>query len=223
MSYIYKLTSPSGKIYIGQSTISEHNKKQSYKFAARKTGHNNRYIINAITKYGWENILFEVIQDCAGYSKQELGDAEIKWIAELHSQNKKIGYNITRGGEGVDSVTARNIANKHYKNQTPEQKVRRAAGCAKGQKKRYNNSVDSANTKEKKSISHRGEYLLESPDGRQWHTKLGLKKFAEDFADEIDVNFWVLFHAYRKGYTQKVRQRPANKGANLWKVERIDV
>jgi len=38
MRYVYKITSPSGKYYIGQATISEHKKKQSYKFAAGRSG-----------------------------------------------------------------------------------------------------------------------------------------------------------------------------------------
>ena len=219
MSYIYKLTSPSGKIYIGQSTISEHNKKQSYKFAARKKEHNNRYIINAIKKHGWENILFEVIQDCTGYSKQELGDAEIKWIAELKSQDKYIGYNIMSGGQSVDSAIRRKTTLRYYQNQTPDQKLQRAAGCAIGQKKRYTAGGDTAETRNKKSISHRGEYLIEAPDGRQWHTKLGLKKFAEDFANEIGISYWALFGAYRN--KNKIQQRPEYKNANKWKVTRI--
>ena len=221
MSYIYKITSPSGKIYIGQSIISEHNKKQSYKFAARKKEHNNRYIINAIKKYGWENMFFEVIRDCTGYTKQELDDIEILLIAEYDSRDKTIGYNITLGGDGIDSDTARKNANRYYKNQTTDQKVKRAEACAKGQQRRYATASDTVDTRNRKSISHRREYLIESPSGKQWKTKLGLKKFAEDYADEIGISYWALFNAYRKNYENRSQQRLQYKNVNNWMVTRV--
>ena len=55
---IYKITSPSGKIYIGQSV----NIKDRIK--AYKCGHckEQPFVCNSILKHGWENHKFEIIE-----------------------------------------------------------------------------------------------------------------------------------------------------------------
>ena len=57
---IYKITSPTGCIYIGQS-IKLHIRKNQYKngfyIGQRKLG-------NSINKYGWEKHTFEIICEC---------------------------------------------------------------------------------------------------------------------------------------------------------------
>jgi group I intron endonuclease len=58
----------------------------------------NRYIYDAIRKYGWESFSVEVIETCN--SKNELNEREIFWIALLKSNNKEFGYNMTEGGDG---------------------------------------------------------------------------------------------------------------------------
>lgn len=106
---------------------------------------------------------------------------------------------------------------KNKKPPTPEQ----IQNYSKGQKKRYQDSTDTAETREKKSVSHRGRYDIESPDGRKWTTDLGLKEFAEIHADEIGVSYWALFNAYRKSYGNTVTTR-ITKITNNWKVTRLD-
>jgi hypothetical protein len=60
--YIYKITSPSNKIYIGQSTIPINRKIDSYKkMELYNVG--IRKIVSAIRKHKWENMLFEVIEE----------------------------------------------------------------------------------------------------------------------------------------------------------------
>lgn len=89
---VYRHTSPSGKVYIGQT-------KQ--KVWVRWLHNGNGYKDNpifwcAIKKYGWENISHEVLLE--NLTKTEADYAEkylIKWY-KLH----KISYNVTDGGEG---------------------------------------------------------------------------------------------------------------------------
>lgn len=57
---IYKITSPSGKIYIGSSINIE--KRIKYYKSLNCKGQTKLY--NSIQKYGWENHLFEVICEC---------------------------------------------------------------------------------------------------------------------------------------------------------------
>lgn len=64
-AYIYKITNPSGKIYIG-STINIKDRIYRYKTNRVK---NQIKISRSINKYGWENHLFEVIYECDASEK----------------------------------------------------------------------------------------------------------------------------------------------------------
>lgn len=66
---IYKITSPSGKIYIGQSVdiLSRINKYKNAKCITQPI------ILKSILKYGWENHLFEIVLEC---EKSELNEKE---------------------------------------------------------------------------------------------------------------------------------------------------
>jgi group I intron endonuclease len=94
---IYRATSPSGKIYIGQTT--EHIKKRisSHYYSSRAQGSkaHSAKMGAALRKYGldmkWE-CLYRV-------PASELNDAE---VAEINKHNSfKAGYNSTAGGEGI--------------------------------------------------------------------------------------------------------------------------
>jgi len=73
LGYIYKITSPSSKVYIGQ-TINISNRKCHYK---KLHCHKQKSIYNSINKYGWENHLFEIIEEV---SNEQLNDREKHWI-----------------------------------------------------------------------------------------------------------------------------------------------
>lgn len=72
LTYIYKITSPSNKIYIG-STFNVNNRKSHYK---------NLHCIfqfklyNSLKKYGWDNHVFEVIETCTQSNRNE---REVYW------------------------------------------------------------------------------------------------------------------------------------------------
>lgn len=89
---IYRHTSPSGKVYIGQTC-----QKVWVRWLHNGNGYQDSPILwNAIQKYGWENFTHEVLLE--GLSKSEADYAEkylIKWY-KLHN----ISYNIANGGGG---------------------------------------------------------------------------------------------------------------------------
>lgn len=85
MTGIYKITNPEGKVYIGQSTKIK-SRQNAYKRLACKT---QKKIYNSILKYGWENHIFEVIEEC---SKTILTERERYWM-ELFSCVEK-GLNL---------------------------------------------------------------------------------------------------------------------------------
>lgn len=69
---IYKITSPSGKVYIGQS-IDIDKRKNNYKNLNCK---DQPKIYNSLNKYGWLNHKFEVIEEC---NIEFLNEQEVNW------------------------------------------------------------------------------------------------------------------------------------------------
>lgn len=90
---IYKITNKiNGKFYIGQSVDIKR------RFTEHRNPHGKETSLKlAIKKYGKENFLFEVIEEC---SAQDLDEREVYWIARLRPQ-----YNRTAGGAGARSLT----------------------------------------------------------------------------------------------------------------------
>jgi len=85
MICIYKITSPTGKIYIGQ-TVNFHKRKLNY---LRVDCKNQTKLYNSILKYGIDNHKIEVIIEC---EKQELNRLE-RYYQDLYN-TKEIGLNI---------------------------------------------------------------------------------------------------------------------------------
>ena len=94
--YIYKVTSPNGKVYIGQS-INLYSRKIQYKALNFKK---QTKLWNNCQKYNWNPIdCLEVIDECyCGPDKCILNLREIYWIHEYDSF--KNGLNCSEGGKG---------------------------------------------------------------------------------------------------------------------------
>jgi group I intron endonuclease len=60
---IYKITSPNGKVYIGQSK-DLHRREGDYKRYSKKSCRQVK-LLASIHKYGWDNHLFEIIEECS--------------------------------------------------------------------------------------------------------------------------------------------------------------
>jgi hypothetical protein len=217
--YIYKITSPSNKVYIGLSTIPVEDKANLYKKSEIYENSSSRKIIKAINKYNWKNMVFEVIDQNDSWTYEELTEREKYWISYFDSFNS--GYNMTAGGDGVDSTSAKQYALVHHSTMTEQKKEQRKKNCSAGQLQRYKENSDSDITKKRKSDAHKGVYRIESPDGKVWETDIGLKDFAEQHKDELNVDYWGLFNAYRKCYNNTVVVRK-RKDSNNWKVTRLD-
>lgn len=67
---VYKHTSPSGKVYIGQTSINPLDRWQNGK------GYKKQAFYNAIKKYGWENIKHEILYD--NLTKEEATKKKLK-------------------------------------------------------------------------------------------------------------------------------------------------
>lgn len=91
---IYKITSPSGKIYIGQSTNCEIRFRD---YRARKNNKQTR-LSNSFKKYGAKNHTYEIIHRC---NKEELDELEKQYINIHNSAQRGVGLNLMTGGGGV--------------------------------------------------------------------------------------------------------------------------
>lgn len=89
---IYKITSPSNKIYIGKSINIERRWIEYKKLQSCKE---QRYLYNSLKKHGPENHIFEIIEEC---NIENLNEREIFWIKKLNCI--KDGLNLTHGGDG---------------------------------------------------------------------------------------------------------------------------
>lgn len=90
---VYKITSFSGKIYIGQSKNCLYRWRYGYSTLNCKR---QRHLYNSLLKYGYNNHGFEVIEKC---TIEELDNKEIYWIKYYNSTNKQVGLNIREGGK----------------------------------------------------------------------------------------------------------------------------
>ena len=91
MGIIYKLTSPSGKSYVGLTT--QQIEKRMWK---HKRGRRCRLLSRAIEKYGFDTFKLEVLDE--NVPNRELGELERTRIEE-HGTLAPNGYNLSTGGE----------------------------------------------------------------------------------------------------------------------------
>lgn len=96
--YVYKHTSPNGKVYIG-ITI----RKPEKRWGSNGINYRTQVFYRAIQKYGWDNIKHEILFE--GLSKEEAEQKEIELIALYHSNDKDFGYNIDNGGHCLNSFS----------------------------------------------------------------------------------------------------------------------
>ena len=91
---IYKITSPSKKIYIGQSRDIR-KRKEIYKYPDKKLKGQPR-IYNSIKKYGFKEHKFDILCYC---QESELNKLEAYYIELYQSFNTPHGMNLTSGGD----------------------------------------------------------------------------------------------------------------------------
>lgn len=90
---IYKITNLiNNKIYVGKD-----------KYNNPKYFGSGCILKKSIKKYGIQNFKKETLEYCN--TEEELNLKEKIWIKKLKSQNSDIGYNISSGGDGGDTLT----------------------------------------------------------------------------------------------------------------------
>ena len=91
--FVYKTTCLiNNKIYIGKRVCLENTLAPTYLGSGTS-------ITNAIKKYGTENFTREILEFC--HNNEELCEREKYWISIFRSTDRKVGYNLTIGGDGL--------------------------------------------------------------------------------------------------------------------------
>ena len=134
MGYIYKITNTiNNKIYIGQTRQTPQIRFNRHLLEAKR--HTNRYLYDAMNKYGYDNFVLETIEEI---EDKDLNEREIYWINYYHSDNKQYGYNMTSGGDGgytllnhprydeiIQLIRSKNTGKKRTKEQNKDNSQRR--------------------------------------------------------------------------------------------------
>ncbi|AGE53122.1 GIY-YIG catalytic domain-containing endonuclease [Paramecium bursaria Chlorella virus Fr5L] len=125
MGFIYMLTSPSGKSYIGQTTRSIQKR-----FEQHQTRNDCVAISNAIKKYGWENIQ----KDWYKCPDEDLDFDEGLLVEEMGTLSPG-GYNLMEGGgsSGKPSEETRQKMRKAKQNMSEETR-QKMSEAKKGEK-----------------------------------------------------------------------------------------
>lgn len=136
MSYcVYKHTFPNGKVYIGitSQNVKRRWRKNGEGYCQKRSGEYTQSLMaHAINKYGWDNILHEILFD--GLTKEEAEEKEQELIIFYNSNNSEYGYNIANGGRvnSISEETKRKISKSHKGKKLSEQHKRRIGESGKG-------------------------------------------------------------------------------------------
>jgi hypothetical protein len=159
---IYKTTNLiNKKIYIGQDSKNDPNYLGSGKALKR-----------AIKKHSKANFIKEIIENCN--DKDELNKREIYWINELNSTNKKIGYNISKGGSEGDRETGFKIAKQGIYNYWVE---KFGVDVANEKLREQKQKLSDHNKKNQPDLIKKGRYQI-------W-----VDKYGKDVADKKHVEW----------------------------------
>lgn len=100
---IYKITSPSGRVYIGK-TVNFKNRIKQYRYLNCK---DQKMLYNSFVKYGFDNHFIDIVDSFSSNLEYSCGK-EMFWIRSYMSEHHKFksqnGLNLTRGGDGVLGV-----------------------------------------------------------------------------------------------------------------------
>jgi group I intron endonuclease len=143
---IYKITSPTGKVYIGRTKNYKGRMYEHYYIALKEKSEYALY--KAIQKYGWDNFTKEIICEV---SKEEASVVEEKYIKEYDAV--KSGYNNTYAGSGGDMFTDNPELLQKLKNTL--------SSLYSGENNPMYGKTHSTETKQKQKEKAKGRYSLE--------------------------------------------------------------
>jgi len=148
MYIVYKLTSPSNKSYIGVTTRTFEQRLNEHTKRAYLDKNDHIWFYQAIRKYGIDNFTIEILRNDIT-DKKVLEDTEIFYINLYNTYNN--GYNMDRGGRGIDRVISQNTRNKISKSVKLYKKNNIDKVCKSAQKSADNRDQKVINEKSSKT------------------------------------------------------------------------
>ena len=135
---IYVHTSPSGKMYIGQTKLKPERrwgKDGAYYLKKKDNGeYTQRYFAHAILKYGWGNFEHEIV--ASNLTKEEADNFEKLLIEKLNTTDSQYGYNIREGGShgGLSEESRKKISDAFKGRTLPDETRVKISNSNKGRK-----------------------------------------------------------------------------------------
>lgn len=156
---VYKHTTPSEKVYIGITSQKPNERWRNGKGYKKST-----YFNNAINKYDWDNIKHEILFN--NFTEQMAKLMEQCLIALYSSFDRRFGYNMTLGGEGVlgkilSEETRKKLSEANKGKCLSEETKKKMSDSKKGENNPMYGKYLSEETKKKMSESKKGKYLSE--------------------------------------------------------------
>jgi group I intron endonuclease len=150
---IYKITSPSGKIYIGQSINIKDREKDYYLKRCKK----QPKIFYSIQKYGWKNHKFEIIEECSIDMLNKREAFYKQQVIDEHGWKKALFCEIYDNSTGPKSEETKLKISKGNKGKIVSKETRNKISKANKGVSRNKGHQHSNEVKNKISISKKGQ------------------------------------------------------------------
>lgn len=208
---VYKITSPSKKIYIGQSV--DIKKRWKYHKSVYKNKKSKLY--SSFIKYGVDNHTFEIIALCL---KEDLNDMEKYYVDLFQTFNSKKGLNLKDGGGSNGNMSeetklkiSKSTKGREGKKKTKEQRT--------AQSIRQKGKVLSEQTKLKMSLVKKGklktaETKLKMSNYSKNRSKEHLEKLSKSLVGKVLSD-----EVRRKMSLSSIGQKAWNKGISKYNFD----
>jgi group I intron endonuclease len=194
---IYKITCLiTGKIYIGQSVDIFNRWIQYHRLEQKVIGPK---LYNSFIKYGLDNHVFEIIEECI---KEQLNIKEINYIKQCNSFLK--GLNLTEGGEGVKHTdeTKKKISD------SKKGKISPMKGKIRSYKGRISPNKGNKRSKEScmltslalKGKPQNGKSIIQSITNQEWISAIEAGKYFS--VTSTTIHNWVKINKNNLNYKQ---------------------
>ena len=162
MDVIYKISSPNNKVYIGRTD--DFNRRMIEHKHAAYTKKLSNSLYRAIRKYGWDNMVKEIICEVESEKAQKLEEELIL----AHNSVRK-GYNDSYVGAGGDQWKGRRDSDEYM------EFIQRMSEMSKGEKNPMYGKSHSEESKQKLKEKAKGRFSLQwyiDRNGKEEGTKL---------------------------------------------------